>query len=162
MNNCQVDHLKEPFIICREDCQWRQVGKCGGGTWCKWIEPTQTVLQNVTAPVRNKRYQHRHNTERTACYLLELGRMCVIWSWRYTSTAASYCMQKLWQQFELIISTEIDITGTAGYVAIVTKLRLTPKLHILHTDVEIKITCGLTVCVVSVLFCGLFILFFTI
>ena len=62
----------------------------------------------------------------------------------------------------VIISAEIAITGTAGYVAIVTKLKLTPKLHILHTDVEIKLTCGLTICGVFMLVCGLFILFFTI
>ena len=59
---------------------------------------------------------------------------------------------------------EIAITGAAGYihVATVMELRLTPKLHILHTDVEMKLTCGLTICGVFMLVCGLFILFFTI
>ena len=32
----------ELLAVCCEDCQQRQVGKCAG-TWCKWIEPTESV-----------------------------------------------------------------------------------------------------------------------
>ena len=32
----------ELLAVCCEDCLQRQVGKCGD-TWCKWIEPTESV-----------------------------------------------------------------------------------------------------------------------
>ena len=51
INNCQD---KEPFFVCREDCRWRQVGKCTDTCYIQ-IETVGAVVvqQNATMSVWN-------------------------------------------------------------------------------------------------------------